>query len=182
MEKRHGNENKASIFAVEFLGTAILSLTACIFWTANNLFVAGANLTLYLNLNSWYLFMGMGCCLYSVFYLFSHISGGHFNPAISIAVYISVAFNTHNIIMLLLLLTAQFTGALSGMALSRGLRIYITKPLTYPYAPNFNSVTVNNLQGTTGLPSGELQVFAMETWCSFLFVLVFLVITHQTLG
>ncbi len=106
MEKHHGNENKASIFAVEFFGTAILSLTASIGWTANNLFVTNGNPTDYLNLNSWYLFMGMGCCLYSIFYLFSHISGGHFNPAISIAVYISVAFNAHNIIMLLLLLTA----------------------------------------------------------------------------
>lgn len=106
MEKRHGNENKASIFAVEFLGTAILSLTACIYWTTNNLFDTTLIPRSYLNLNSWFLFMGMGCCLYSVFYLFSHISGGHFNPAISIAVYISVAFNAHNIIMLLILLTA----------------------------------------------------------------------------
>ena len=106
MEKHHGNEHKASVFAVEFFGTLILSLSASIFWTANNLFVTGATLNPYLNYNSWYLFMGMGCCLYSIFYLFSHISGGHFNPAISIAVYISVAFNAHNIIMLLILLTA----------------------------------------------------------------------------
>ena len=71
------------------------------------------------------------------------------------------------------------------MVLSRGLRIYITKPATYPYAPNFNSLTTNYVDPRTvllpNLPSGELQVFAMETWCTFLFVLVFLVITHQTL-
>ena len=106
MEKRHGNENKISVFAVEFLGTAILSLTACIYWTANNLFATGANNSAYLLTSTWYLFMGMGCCLYSVYYLFQHVSGGHFNPAVSVAVYISLAFNAHNIVMLLLLLVA----------------------------------------------------------------------------
>ena len=107
MEKRHGNENKASVFAVEFLGTAILSLSACIYWTANNLFVtAGGANDPYLLASTWYLFMGMGCGLYSVYYLFQHVSGGHFNPAVSIAVYISLAFNAHNIVMLLLLLVA----------------------------------------------------------------------------
>lgn len=157
MEKRHGNEHKASIFAVEFFGTLILSLTACIYWTANNLFVTNSTVNnLYLNYNSWYLFMGLGCCLYSIFYLFSHISGGHFNPAVSIAVYISLAFNAHNIVMLLILLVAQLTGALSGMVLSRGLRIYIANPATYPFAPNFNSMLTNVVQRQVNLPTGEL--------------------------
>ncbi len=161
MEKRHGNENKASVFVVEFIGTLILSLTACIYWTANNLFVTGANFNVnnpYLNFNSWYLFMGMGCCLYSIYYLFSHVSGGHFNPAVSIAVYISVAFNTHNIVMLVIILTAQFAGAISGMVLSRGLRVYITSPATYPFATNFNSVTANFADTIlpTGTVTGEL--------------------------
>lgn len=109
MEKRHGNENKASVFAVEMIGTLILSLTACIYWTANNLFVSGAAFNVnnrYLNFDSWYLFMGMGCCLYSIYYLFSHVSGGHFNPAVSLAVYVSLAFNAHNIVMLLIMVTA----------------------------------------------------------------------------
>ena len=73
MEKSHGNENKVSVFAVEFLGTAILSLSACIYWTANNLFVTGATFQVnnpYLQPGTWYLFMGMGCCLYSIYYLF----------------------------------------------------------------------------------------------------------------
>jgi glycerol uptake facilitator-like aquaporin len=161
MEKRHGNENKASIFIVEFLGTAVLSLTASIYWTANNLFVNGATDERFLNLNSWYLFMGMGCCLYTIYFLFSHISGGHFNPAVSIAVYISIAFNTNNIVMLLLILVAQFTGAFGGMVLSRGLRTYsvpVTGTPTFPYATNFNSLTYKFVQanGASKVEQGEL--------------------------
>lgn len=66
MEKRHGNENKISVLAVEFLGTAILSLTACLIWTAQ---VFPNNLTSPVA-TTWYVYMAMGCCLYAIYYLF----------------------------------------------------------------------------------------------------------------
>jgi hypothetical protein len=143
MEKRHGNENKLHVFVAEFIGTAILSLTFCIGWqyflvieqSAGGLFISGAA--------SWYLFLALGCCLYSVYFILSPISGGHFNPALSIAVYISLAFNINNIVILMMILVAQFLGAFLGMLLSRGLRTFVDQTIvtypTYPFAPTFNS-------------------------------------------
>lgn len=64
-----------------------------------------------------------GCCLYTIFYLFYPISGGHFNPAVTLAVYISLAFNVNNIILLLIAISAQLIGAFLGMFLSRGFRV-----------------------------------------------------------
>jgi aquaporin Z len=85
--------------------------------SAAGLYISGAT--------SWYLFLALGCSLYSVYYILSPISGGHFNPAVSIAVYISLAFNLNNIVILLMILVAQFLGAFVGMLLSRGLRTLI---------------------------------------------------------
>ena len=96
MEKNHGNENKLNIFIAEFVGTTILSLSLNCAWTSNNLF----------NTEAYFLYIMTGCCLYACFYIFSPVSGGHFNPAISVAVYISLAFNSHNLLILLIFITA----------------------------------------------------------------------------
>lgn len=122
MEKNHGNENKLNIFIAEFVGTTILSLSLNCAWTSNSIFTTVNGVTVH-NPNAYFLYIMTGCCLYACFYILSPISGGHFNPAITIAVYISLAFNSHNLLILLIFITAQLSGAFTGMLLSRGLRV-----------------------------------------------------------
>lgn len=125
MEMNHGNENKLIIFVTELIGTLLLSLSLNLAWTQNNIvaaYSAATGIVVY-SANIYNLYMMAGVCLYSLFYIFSPISGGHFNPAVTIAVYISLAFNATNIVLLFITITAQLAGALLGMVLSRGLRI-----------------------------------------------------------
>lgn len=125
MEMNHGNENKLIIFVTELIGTLLLSLSLNLAWTQNNIvtaYSAATGIVVYSS-NIYNLYMMAGVCLYSLFYIFSPISGGHFNPAVTIAVYISLAFNATNIVLLFITITAQLAGALLGMVLSRGLRI-----------------------------------------------------------
>ena len=109
METKHGNEQKTAVALSEFLGTMFLSLTANILWTDGNL--------------SFFLILTMGCCLFVLYNIFGPISNGHFNPAVSVAVYLSLALNVHNSAMLMIILLSQLCGALVGMLLSRTLRL-----------------------------------------------------------
>lgn len=179
MEKNHGNENKLSIFICEAVGTAILSLSLNLAWTQNNIIEAylPATQTLVYSPNVYNLYVMAGACLYSVFYIFSPVSGGHFNPAVTLAVYISLAFTAHNLILATLIVTAQLLGAIAGMLLSRGLRVKtdgLGQAAQYPEAVWFGSVSTLVNPG-----HANFQVFAMETWCTFMFVLVVLVTMHQ---
>lgn len=109
METKHGNEQKAAVALSEFLGTMFLSLTANILWTQANL--------------DYTLLVTMGCCLFVLYNIFGPISNGHFNPAVTLAVYLSLALNVHNSAILFMVLLAQLSGAIVGMLLSRMLRL-----------------------------------------------------------
>jgi glycerol uptake facilitator-like aquaporin len=108
MEKYHGNDNKLAICLSEFLGTMTISLALCLTWTASMIIASVDATTLKVTLapSVYYLYVGAGVCLYSVFYLFAPISGGHFNPAVTIAVYISLAFNAHNLVIATMMILA----------------------------------------------------------------------------
>jgi glycerol uptake facilitator-like aquaporin len=103
MEKNHGNENKLSIFFAELVGTLILSLSFNLTWTPEIMFTPAGKI---FTDNLVYLYIVAGVCLYSIFYIFSPVSGGHFNPAITIGVYLSLALNAHNLILFLLIIVA----------------------------------------------------------------------------
>ena len=146
MEKNHGNDNKLSVFLAELIGTTVLSLGLNLSWTASNIVAQWNPLTktLLYSSNVYFLYVMAGVCLYSVFYLFSPISGGHFNPAVTIAVYISLAFNAHNLVIGCMIILAQFLGAFSGMLLSRGFRVLtngVNQATQYPEAVWFGSVS-----------------------------------------
>ncbi len=104
----HGNENKLIIFVTELLGTLLLSLSLSLAWTQNNIITSYDPVigTVVYSDSIYNLYIMAGLCLYSLFYIFSPISGGHFNPAVTIAVYISLAFNTTNVVLLFITITA----------------------------------------------------------------------------
>lgn len=101
MEKYHGNENKLAICLSELVGTLVLSVALNLTWTASNIIALWdpTSFQLVYSPNAYFLYIVAGVCLYSVYYLFSPICGGHFNPAVTVAVYISLAFNAHNLVL-----------------------------------------------------------------------------------
>ena len=130
MEKSHGMDFKGSIFISEMLGTMMLSMVMCTVWTENNL----VSITSQFNI-----FLIMATGLYVVYNIFAPISGGHFNPIITLGVYLGITLNAANLALLALIFVAQLIGALIGCALSRALRIKTDAlkiaPQTYPYYP-----------------------------------------------
>jgi hypothetical protein len=124
MEKRHGQDFKGPVLIAECIGTMILSMVVCTIWTYPNV-NGGTNL--------WQVILISATGLYVVYNIFAPISGGHFNPIITLGVYLSITFNAANSVLLLLIILAQTFGAFLGIVLSRALRIK-TDPLlvTYP--------------------------------------------------
>ena len=56
--------------------------------------------------------------LFAVILIFGGITGGHFNPAVTIGVYIKEGKYKENLILCVLLNLAQFVGALAGMGMA----------------------------------------------------------------
>ena len=134
MEKRHGNEQKLAVCVSEFIGTFILSLVFCVIWTYPNE-----------KEHFWQLTLIVSISLYVLYTIFGPISGGHFNPAVTLAVYFGIAFNTHNLVLCFFIILSQFTGAFMGMVMSRGFRVFTDTasvkndyPL-FPQSPYFGS-------------------------------------------
>ena len=55
--------------------------------------------------------------LFVVVNIFGGVSGGHFNPAVTLGVYVREAKWAENFIFMLMILTSQLCGALIGMLL-----------------------------------------------------------------
>ena len=93
-----GNKDKKiGVFVYEFLGTAIIMFALII---ANGEFILGV----------YSITFAMMCIAYNV-------SGGHFNPAISIGMYIAEKNFGENIVTLGLMVGGQFAGAFFGILL-----------------------------------------------------------------
>ena len=95
-----GNESKVGVIAYEFLGTAFI-MYAIMVETAR---VNGTDPLAGIGVN--FLMMALAW----------NISGGHFNPAISVAVFVSEK-QGKNTVTLILELVAQFAGAFLGVLL-----------------------------------------------------------------
>ena len=68
------------------------------------------------------------------------ISGGHFNPALTLSVFLTCPNKGDKIGKLILMIAAQFMGGFVGLALGRGFRITILddKPNgVHDYYPNY---------------------------------------------
>ena len=129
MEKRHGQDFKLPVLIAECVGTMILSMVVCTVWTVPSFDPKlGGSL--------WMVILITATGLYVVYNIFAPISGGHFNPIVTLGVYISIALNAANLVLLVLIILAQTFGAFLGILLSRALRIK-TNPLIkpYPYYP-----------------------------------------------
>lgn len=96
MEKRHGQDFKGPVLIAECIGTMILSMVVCTIWTYPNL--ASGSI--------WEIILISSTGLYVVYNIFAPISGGHFNPIVTLGVYLGITFNAANSVLLLLIVLA----------------------------------------------------------------------------
>jgi len=165
----------------ECIGTMILSMVVCTVWTYPNLYSTPPTLL-------WQVDLITATALYVVYVIFAPISGGHFNPIVTLGVYISITLNAANLVLLVLIVLAQTFGAFLGILLSRAMRIKTDENLQginypyYPQSPYFEApIEIKYNEATGNLSGTEGQVFATDMICSFIFVLVVLITFHQSI-
>lgn len=118
--------------------------------------------------------------LFAIVNIFGGVSGGHFNPAVTLGVYVREAKWAENFIFMIMIIASQLAGALVGMLLS-----YLV--LRIPVAGEYDvlntsvpfllpSTVIANLTDPTKevtLDENE-TTFYMEVICTFVFVLFIL--------
>ena len=131
--------------------------------------------------------------LFAVVNIFGGVSGGHFNPAVTLGVYVREAKWAHNFIFLVMIIASQIAGALVGMLLAfLVLRIqvdgaYDVLPANVPLLlPSTMTKEVIDAAGkdTTGslILEENFTSFYMEVVCTFVFVLFILHVTGKNTG
>lgn len=130
MEINTIQNNSWSLFSAEFLGTFFYLIT--VFFS------------------SWFLHdpltfaIGISCGLIIAITAFGRYSGGHFNPALTISYFIFVQKENRKISVCLIMILAQFTGALGG-GLILSLVIGNNKPKLFPIEENLSGAFLNEV-------------------------------------
>ena len=97
MEVNHGNNSKILVCLYELMGTALF--VYCVLASGGNVFAV---------------IMG----LFAAIIIFGGYTGGHFNPAVTLGVYVANGKYFGNLIFLVLITASQFAGAAAGLALA----------------------------------------------------------------
>jgi glycerol uptake facilitator-like aquaporin len=159
MEKENGSNIMLAVIICEFFGTAFFELAY--------------------NLNDGNSYPAL--VLATIILLTQHISGGHINPAVSLAVYIERQKYLNNLCFMLLIMFAQFLGAFTGFAFSYLLRTTI--PITslaeedinqhnkWVYVPDQNPFYPKILDKVGTVPAYG-QVLLAETMGTLVYILV----------
>ena len=97
MEVNKGNNSKLLVCLYEMMGTALF--VYCVLASGGNVFAV---------------IMG----LFAAIIIFGGYTGGHFNPAVTLGVYVANGHHFKNLIFLILITASQFAGAAAGLALA----------------------------------------------------------------
>ena len=102
MEVDHGHERKFIVCFYEFIGTLLFMYMVL---------VAQASKSAYAGIVA-------PLALFALVNIFGSISGGHFNPAVTLGVYIRERKYAKNFKLMLSIIVSQVAGALAGMLLA----------------------------------------------------------------
>lgn len=129
--------------------------------------------------------------LFAVASIFGGVSGGHFNPAVTLGVYIREKNYAENFLFMVMIIASQISGALVGMMLAY-LVLRVAKDGEYTVLPGNVPLLLPSEfmipDGTTGvkpIDSGSVtldEAFTttyMEVICTFIFVLTILHVTGK---
>ena len=177
METERGHDRKFLVCLFEFLGQIFFMYAAT---------VSGAS-----GSDTWGIAGPLA--LFAIINIFGSVSGGHFNPAVTLGVFVREARWVENFIFCILIIASQISGALVGMLLSYVvLRVqengeWVLKPEQVPLmVPSTitREMIKNANDGTGSIDYGEYwTTFYMEVICTFIFVLFILHVTgKRTMG
>ena len=102
METPTGHDRKALVCIYEFLGEIFFMYIAI---------VSGGT-----GSDSWGIAGPLA--LFAVINIFGGVSGGHFNPAVTLGVYVREAKWAHNFLFAIMIIASQIAGAIVGMLLA----------------------------------------------------------------
>ena len=125
--------------------------------------------------------------LFAVVNIFGGISGGHFNPAVTLGIYVREGKYAENFIFALMYIFSQACGALVGMSLAYlVLRIEVDGKYTVP--PSSVPLLLPSSITKEVIDSGNVELvenfttFYMEVVCTFVFVALILHVTGSRTG
>lgn len=122
--------------------------------------------------------------LFAIASIFGGISGGHFNPAVTLGVYFREAKYAENFIFMVMIIASQCCGALVGMFMSY-LVLRIQKEGDYTVQPENVPLLLPSQLTKEKIDSGDINLYwnfttwYMEVVCTFIFVLVILHLTGK---
>jgi len=155
MEVPRGNERKPLVAAYEMLGCAIF-IYMILVSTGEELVVPLA--------------------LFICILIFGGITGGHFNPAVTLGVYVNEGKYKENAMFCILIITSQLIGGLIGMM---GAKFTLSANIDGDFKVPAHSVPVLAPKDPTGKADHDMgddgftedwQVFFTQVMCTFIFV------------
>jgi aquaporin Z len=160
MEVPGGHKNKFTVLLYEFLGTCFFLL--CINWQAAQ---PGPGA------------MWVGLCLYVNVLAFGSVSGGHFNPAVTLAVFLkeaSIGRNStaSNGVYAALIVVAQVLGGLCGAFISQNCAKGLTDTGHIAIlCPGIGAQKTKNEKDPCDISGGgSSSVILVEFLCTFMFI------------
>ena len=166
METPTGHDRKALVCSYEFLGQIFFMYIAIVSGGGSDTWGIAGPLALFAIIN-----------------IFGEISGGHFNPAVTLGVYIREAKWGRNIIFMFMIIASQIAGALVGMLLAfLALRVPVDGEYKVPDSAVpllLPSAVAESVKSGSVVLSDGWATFYMEIVCTFIFVLYILHVTGE---